>query len=85
MRFKIPALSQPDTTVAVRAPCADAQLRGIFVRGGMWQEIATVIDQIHFPLPGSSLRDGDVSFDFSRNSDLPWSMAGTTIDKVCTM
>ena len=42
----------------------DAQFRGIPIRGGTWQKIATVLDQIHFPLPGLRLRDGDVSFGF---------------------
>jgi len=42
----------------------DAQFRGIPIRGGTWQKIATVLDQIHFPLPGLRFRDGDVSFGF---------------------
>ncbi|MCH6547831.1 MAG: hypothetical protein IH798_05230 [Gemmatimonadetes bacterium] len=42
----------------------DAQFRGIPIRGETWQKIATVLDQIHFPLPGIRLRDGDVSFGF---------------------
>ncbi len=42
----------------------DAQFQGIPIRGETWQEIATVLDQILFPLPGLRLRDGDVSFGF---------------------
>ncbi len=42
----------------------DTQFRGIPIRGGAWQKLATVLDQIHFPLPGIRLRDGDVSFGF---------------------
>ena len=42
----------------------DTQFRGIPIQGETWQKIATVLDQIHFPLPGLRLRDGDVSFGF---------------------
>ncbi len=42
----------------------DTQFRGIPIGGGTWQKLATVLDQIHFPLPGLRLRGGNVSFGF---------------------
>ncbi len=36
----------------------DLNMRGLPVRAPWWRKVATVLDQIHFPLPGVRVRDG---------------------------
>ena len=37
----------------------DLELRGLPIRGKPWHTIATLLDQVHFPMPGVRLRNGE--------------------------
>ncbi len=40
----------------------DLELRGIPIRATWWHTVATVLDQVHFPLPGIRITQGEVEF-----------------------
>ncbi len=39
----------------------DLNLRGLPIRGSAWKTFATLVDQLHLPLPGIRLQQGDVA------------------------
>ncbi len=42
----------------------DLSFRGLGVRAPWWNKVATLLDQVHFPLPGTRVRDGKWSLGF---------------------